>query len=72
MLLLFCLKIHFFSFFWCFSAPEVRAEDTYIPITQEEPTPEDTDPYTDESENNPFCSGPVLYGSVQRRNQHVT
>ena len=56
------LTMHFFA---CFRAPEVRANTTYISVTQEEFTPEDIDPYTDDSETNPFCTHPVLYGSVQ-------
>ena len=44
----------------------MRADNAYIPVTQEELTPEDIDPYTDDSETNPFCTRPVLYGLVQR------
>ena len=43
----------------------MRADDTsYVPITQEDLTQEDLDPYADFDETNPFCTRPVTYGSA--------
>lgn len=53
-------------------APEVRADNTYFPVIQEESPYEDTNPFSGEGEEEPLLNGPVLYGAVQRRVQHVT
>lgn len=80
------LFVHELHYVLHFRAPEVRpnnsyisigqeeptSDDSYIPIIQEEPAPDNTDCYSSDGENNPFCIRPVSYGSVQRRDQRVS